>query len=159
MSEIFTVDDIRRNSGWREIEEEKQAYESRRREIEAERERKRKAVVAEKQQREVVNNSDAWYDAVDTRVRAHFKDWAWVAIDERIQQHLDRHEDIFKDAVGAALGTIRKQVCDQFKCADEQLQRALETKLAEQKERHDGRIEASLARERDATSGAQTQLR
>ena len=40
MGEIFTVEDIRRNSGWREALEEKQAYEKRRREIEEERERK-----------------------------------------------------------------------------------------------------------------------
>ena len=39
MGEIFTVDDIRRTS-WREDLEERQAYESRRREIEEERERK-----------------------------------------------------------------------------------------------------------------------
>src|SRR5262249_31779400 len=76
-----------------------------------------------------------WYAAVDTRIRTHFKDWAWAAIDERIQQHLDRHEDIFKDAVGAALATIRKRMCDELKGADEELQRALEAKLAVLEER------------------------
>jgi hypothetical protein len=63
------------------------------------------------------------------------KSWLWGAIDDRIQQHLDRHEDIFKDAVGAALGTIRKQMRDEFKGADQQLQRALEAKLAVLEER------------------------
>jgi hypothetical protein len=40
-----------------------------------------------------------------------------------------------KDAVGAALGTIRKQVRDEFKRAIEEQQRSFEVKLAEQKER------------------------
>src|SRR5262249_37370834 len=109
--------------------------------------------------REAETASTDWYAAVDTRIRTHFKDWAWAAIDERIQQWLEGKLEPLKDGIGEALGTIRKQVCDQFKCADEQLQRALETMLAEQQERHDGRIEAALARERAAIGEAQTQLR
>src|SRR5215831_3539027 len=97
---------------------------------------KRKRELAEaRKAREAETASTNWYAAVDTRIRTHFKDWAWAAIDERIQQHLDRHEDIFKDAVGAALATIRKRMCDELKGADEELQRALEAKLAVLEER------------------------
>ena len=71
MGEIFTVEDIRRNSGWREALEEKQAYESRRREIEEERERKAR-VPAEKQQSAATNNWDAWYAAIDARIKCWF---------------------------------------------------------------------------------------
>jgi hypothetical protein len=158
MSEILTVEDIRRSSGWREVLEENQAYERERhkREIAEQRERQeaRKAREAEKQQ---AVSSD-WYAAVDTRVRAHFKDWAWAAIDERIQQWWKVEIEPLKDGIGGALGTIRKQARDELEHAIEEQQRLFEAKLAEQKERHDGRIEASLARERDATGGAQIQL-
>src|SRR5215472_10906666 len=94
---------------------------------------KRKRELAEaRKAREAETASTDWYAAVDTRIRTHFKDWAWAAIDERIQQWLEGKLEPLKDGIGEALGTIRKQVCDQFKCADEQLQRALETMLAEQ---------------------------
>src|SRR5262249_46485976 len=142
---------------WREEGEEARAQIKKRELAEAEKKRQQARAAREAEKQQAVSTD--WYAAVDTRVRAHFKDWAWAALDDRIQQHLDRHGDIFKDAVGAALGTIRKQVCDQFKCADEQLQRALEARLAEQQERHDGRIEAALARERAVIGEAQTQLR
>jgi uncharacterized protein YccT (UPF0319 family) len=46
-----------------------------------------KAREAEKQ-RAAEQQSKDWYAAVDDRVRTHFKDWAWVAIDERIGQHI-----------------------------------------------------------------------
>ena len=128
MSEIFTVDDIGRNSGWREIEEEKQAYESRRRENEAERERKRKAVVAEKQQPAAPDNWDAWYAAVDARVV------------QLLEQHFFNGEGkgvggAVIRAIGDALGEIRQQLCDEFKRAVEEQQRAFEAKLAQQNER------------------------
>jgi len=63
-----------------------------------------------------------------------------------------------KDGIGGAMGTIGREVRAEFKRAIEEQQRSFETKLAEQKERHDDRIEASLARER-AVGEAQTQLR
>jgi hypothetical protein len=90
---------------------------------------------AEKQQQA----SNDWYNAVDTRVRAHFKDWAWDAIDERIREHIEQwweHEwDVHKDAIGDAMGTIGRRVRDECKRADEEMQRSFEAKLAEQKER------------------------
>jgi len=57
------------------------------------------------------------------------------------------------------MGTIGRDVLAECKRAIEEQQRSFETKLAEQKERHDGPIEASLARERDAIGEAQIQLR
>ena len=112
----------RANPGWREDAAERKTceFEKQKRELmEA-----RKAREAEKQQAPA--NWDAWYTAVDGRFHEHLKSWLWGAIDDRIQQHLDRYGEIFKDAVGSALGTIRKRTRDEFKGADEQLQRALE---------------------------------
>jgi hypothetical protein len=123
------------NPGWREdaVERQEREFEKRKREVEetARQRQARKAREAEKQQVASTN----WYAAVDDRIRTHFKDWAWAAIDDRIQQHLDRHGEIFKDAVGAALGTIRKQVRDEFKLCLEKQQCSFEAKLTEQKER------------------------
>src|SRR5215831_15582216 len=48
--------------------------------------------------REAEAASTNWYAAVDTRIRTHFKDWAWAAIDERIQQWLVHEwENVLKD--------------------------------------------------------------
>src|SRR5262245_6062716 len=99
MAEIFTVADIRRNSGWREALEEKQAYEKQRRKIEEERERKARAV-AEKQQPAVTNDWDAWYAAVDARVV------------QLLEQHFFNGEGkgvggAVISAIGDALGEIR----------------------------------------------------
>src|SRR5262249_28028474 len=100
MSEIRTVADIRRSSGWREALEERQNYEDerRKRELTAEREQRgaRKA-------REAETASSDWYAAVDTRIRTHFKDWGWAAIDERIQQWWKAEIEPLKDAIGMAL--------------------------------------------------------
>jgi hypothetical protein len=116
------------NPGWREDARERQE-----RQFE-----KQKRELAEAREGEVKQQQQAsinWWAAIDDRINEHLKNWLWGAIDDRIQQHLDRHEDIFKDAVGAALGTIREQARDEFKGADEQLQRALEAKLAVVEER------------------------
>src|SRR5215471_16684272 len=98
MSEILTVDDIRRSS-WREALEERQNYEH---------ERRKRELTAEREQREAHKTREAevastnWYTAVDTRIRAHFKDWAWAAIDERIQQWWKAEIEPLKDAIGMA---------------------------------------------------------
>src|SRR5215831_15109690 len=136
MSEILTVEDIRRSS-WREDLEERQNYEHKRRKRELakehEQQQARKArEAAEKQQ---AASSD-WYAAVDTRIRAHFRDWAWAAIDERIEQWWKVHSEPLKDGIGMALGKKAAQVRGEFECAIEEQQRLFETKLAEQKERH-----------------------
>jgi transcription elongation GreA/GreB family factor len=66
-------------------------FQKRKAEDAAEREQRERAAVAERERRERavaekqrVASTD-WYAAVDTRIRTHFKDWAWAAIDERIQ--------------------------------------------------------------------------
>src|SRR5215831_8534449 len=133
MGEILTVEDIRRSS-WREDLEERQNYEHKRRkrELAKEHEQQQAREAAEKQQ---AASSD-WYAAVDTRIRAHFRDWAWAAIDERIEQWWKVHSEPLKDAIGMALGKKAAQVRGEFECAIEEQQRLFETKLAEQKERH-----------------------
>jgi hypothetical protein len=117
----------------------------RRRELAEERERQaRKEREAEgKQQQEAAINSAAWYDAVDTRIHAHFKDWAWAAIDEHITQLIELH--FFSGDLGVggavigglkdALGEMCAQLREKFKCGIEEQQRSFEAKFAEQKER------------------------
>jgi len=64
------------------------------RELAKERERKaREAREAEEKQQAASTN---WYAAVDGRINEHLKNWLWGSIDDRITQHIDRHEDIFK---------------------------------------------------------------
>jgi hypothetical protein len=90
---------------------------------------------------------------VDTRIRTHFKDWGWAAIDERIdkltQEWWEHELDVLKDAIGGALGEKAAQVRNELKRAIEEMRRAFETKLAEQKERL-ASSEAALAHERNA---------
>jgi hypothetical protein len=153
MSEIRTVEDIRRRSGWRETLEERQNYESekRKRELaeEHERQQARKA-------REVEAASTSWYGAVDDRIHEHLRNWLWAAIDERGE----RKRELLKDGLGAALGTTRAEVRKEF----EAKLAVLEERLAANSPAAwvswiDGRIEAMLAHERDvlieATGGAQ----
>jgi hypothetical protein len=148
---------------WREVEERAIAQRKEREQRERTRQEREARAAEEKQQRAVVEKQQAastdWYAAVDTRIRTHFKDWAWAAIDERIEQWWKLHSEPLKDGIGGALGATRERVRKEFKGAIEEQQRSFETKLAEQKERHDDRIEASLARERAAAGEAQTQLR
>src|SRR5215831_8108687 len=161
MSEILTVEDIRRSS-WREDLEERQNYEHKRRKRELakehEQQQARKArEAAEKQQ---AASSD-WYAAVDTRIRAHFRDWAWAAIDERIEQWWKVHSEPLKDGIGGALGATRERVRKEFKGAIEELVQEIGAKLAALEERFgsvtpaalspwvDSRVKAMLAHEQD----------
>jgi DNA anti-recombination protein RmuC len=158
MNEIRTVEDVHRflaeydraHPHWRaEAEEDKKrAVERRKREAEAE-QQARNAREAEKQQAA----SNDWYAAVDTRVRAHFKDWAWAAIDERIDALTQRwweHEwDVLKDAIGGALGKKAAQVRDELKRAIEEQQRVFEAKLTEQKERLNNSADEAQGRLRE----------
>ena len=101
----------------------------------------REAREAEKQQ---VASTD-WYAAVDTRVHAHFKDWAWAAIDERIRWWFDHYFDgldagndqrgRYTDEIAKGLAGIRELLRGEFRRADEEQQRALEAKLAVLEER------------------------
>src|SRR5215469_18617908 len=116
MGEIFTVEDIRRNSGWREALEEKQNYEDERRKRELAKDQEQQQA---RKAREAETASANWYAAVDTRIRTHFKDWAWAAIDERIQLH----SEPLKDAIGGAMGTIGRDVLAECKRAIEEQQR------------------------------------
>jgi hypothetical protein len=128
MGEILTVEDIRRSSGWREVLEEKQTYESRRREIEEKRERKAR-VAAEKQQPAATNNSEA----------------SWAAIDERIKFWFDHYFDglgkgsdyrgLYADEIAKALAGLRRQLHDELKRSVEEERRAFDAKLVEQRER------------------------
>ena len=131
MGEIFTVADIRRDSGWREALEEKQAYESRRREIEEERERKARAV-AEKQQPAVTNDWDAWYAAVDERVRGWFD---YYFDDEYEQRKGNDRRGCYFDMIAKGMADLRRQLRAEFTRADEEMQRTFEAKLAELRER------------------------
>ena len=79
MGEILTVENIRRDSGWREALEERQNYEDERRKRELAKEQEQQQA---RKAREAETASSDWYAAVDTRIRRHFKDWAWAAIDE-----------------------------------------------------------------------------
>lgn len=83
-------------------------------------ERKRQAREAEaREQRQASNNWESWS----------------AAIDQRIEQSLVAERDLLIEATGKALGQIRAQLRDEFKCAITEMQRAFETKLAEHKER------------------------
>ena len=114
---IFTVEDIRRSSGWREALEERQNYD---------RERRKREFTAEREQREACKTREAetasanWYAVVDGRIHEHLKSWLWKAIDEhitqwwndnaideRITQLWDIKCEPFKDAIGGALGKTR----------------------------------------------------
>src|SRR5262249_11431073 len=131
MGEIFPVEEIRRNSGWREALEEKQAYEKRRREIEEERERKARAA-AEKQQPAATNNWDAWYAAIDERVRG----WFDYYFDDKYEQRKgnDRRGCYF-DMIAKGMADLRRQLRAEFKHAVEEEQRAFDAKLVELRER------------------------
>jgi len=128
MREFLTVEDIRRHSGWREEEEERQAERRKRELVETEKQQQARKSREEAKQQAASNN---WYAAVDGRFNEHLKNWLWNAIDERIREHIEQWwEHALKDGIGDAMGTIGKRVRDEFKCADEEQQRAFEAKLA-----------------------------
>ena len=113
--------------------------------------------------REAETASSDWHAVVDGRIHEHLKSWLWTAIDQRVTQILEQHFFSGKRGVGGAvIGGLTDAVggiVGKLKRTIEAQQHLFETKLAEQQERHDGRIEASLARERAAIGEAQTQLR
>src|SRR5262249_16571042 len=111
MSEIRTVEDIRRSSGWREALEERQNYEHERRKRELDADRERKAREVQARQRAVTAD---WYDKVGSRVRDHFRDWAWAAIDDRIREHFKSHDDMYNDVVGEVIGVTRANLRKDF---------------------------------------------
>src|SRR5215831_15718046 len=96
MSEIQTAEDVHRFLAELDRTQpvgdphELREREYQRRKERDQRERERQAREARKaeEKRQAVASTD-WYAAVDTRIRTHFKDWAWAAIDERIHEHLE----------------------------------------------------------------------
>src|SRR5215831_16335294 len=157
MSEILTVDDIRR-SNWREVLEEKQAYESRRREIEKERERKAR-VPAEKPQSAASHDLDEWVAVIDERVRGWFD---YYFDDEYEPREGNDRRGCYFDMIAKGMADLRRQLRAEFMRADEEMQRAFEAKLAELRERFlasnnqatwvswvDDRIKATFAYGRD----------
>jgi hypothetical protein len=69
MSEILTVEDIRRRSGWREALEERQNYEHERRKRE---QAQVKAREVEQKPQAVTSNWGAWVGVIDQRIEQHF---------------------------------------------------------------------------------------
>src|SRR5215471_6892446 len=98
-----------------------------RREREFER-RKREAHEACKA-REAETASTNWYAAVDTRIRTHFKDWTWAAIDERIHEHLERFTKMYNEDAGEVIGKIRARARTECKAAIEALVDEIGAKL------------------------------
>jgi hypothetical protein len=134
------------NPHWREIAETDKACRRERQERELAEEREQKATRKAREAAEMQQvASTNWYTAVDERVHEHLKNWLWNAIDERIRWWFDfyfsgTNEDnnqrgLYADAIGRAMGMIRKQVCEELRRADEEMQRALEAKLAVLEER------------------------
>jgi hypothetical protein len=161
MGEILTVEDIRRSSGWREALEERQNYEDERRKRELAKEYEQQQA---RKAREAETVSANWYAAVDTRIRTHFKDWAWAAIDERIQQWLEGKFEPLKDGIAGFVATVRRQLRSEFKLAVEETVDAFGAEIAALEQRLtsnaalvswiDGRIKATLAHEHDGLSRA-----
>src|SRR5215831_10755702 len=130
MGEILTVEDIRRSS-WREDLEEKQAYESRRREIEEERERKARAA-AEKQQPAASHDLDELVAVIDERVRGWFD---YYFDDEYEQREGNDRRGCYFDMIAKGMADLRRQLRAEFKHAVEEERCAFEAKLAELRER------------------------
>src|SRR5215831_18899198 len=122
MGEILTVEDIRRSS-WREDLEEKQAYESRRREIEEERERKARAA-AEKQQPAPSHGLDELVAVIDERVRG----WFDYYFDDELSEGNDRRGCYF-EMIAEGLAGIRQRACDDFGRALGELREEFEAKF------------------------------
>ena len=121
--------------------------EKRQREIDAERERKAREARAAEENRQVASTN--WYAAVDDRIRTHFKDWAWTAIDERIQQWWKVEIEPLKRGIGGALGTTRERLRGEFKHAIEELADEVGTRLAALQEclaSNDQAVQAAQAR-------------
>jgi hypothetical protein len=157
MSEIVEHDRV--TLGRDDYEERKtRAFERRKREIDEEHARVAR-VAAEKQQHVVANNWDAWCAAIDQRIEQHFFS-GQLGVGGAL-----------KDAIGGAMGKMRVQLREEFKHALDEMCSAFEAKLVALEGRQvlnnqaalvswvDGRIEATLAHERDvlieATGGAQ----
>jgi hypothetical protein len=153
MSEIRTVEDAyrciaehdRQHPYWHQegIEARERLYARQQREIEADvakrqQAREARAVAVAQKQQEAAINSVAWYDAVDTRIRTHFKDWAWVAIDERIvkltQEWWEHEYKELMSLLTEVIDNIRERVHARFTSIEER-QRSFEEKFAEQRER------------------------
>jgi hypothetical protein len=133
MGEIFTVADIRR-TGWRESHEEQVALGYERRQREQAEARKVREVEEKRQEarkaREAETASTDWYTAVDTRIRTHFKDWAWAAIDERIHEHLEIAQKPLVEATGDVFGEFRARLRAEFRHGIEELTDAFGAQLA-----------------------------
>src|SRR5215471_4343899 len=125
MGEILTVEDIRRSS-WREDLEERQNYEDARRKRELAKEHEQQQA---RKAREAETASADWYAAIDTRIRTHFKDWAWAAIDERIHEHLERFTKMYNEDAGEVIGKIRARARTECKAAIEALVDEIGAKL------------------------------
>jgi hypothetical protein len=168
MGEILTTKDIRWNRGWREALEEQQNYEHKRREREAETEKKQQQARKDREEAKQQAASNDWFAAVDGRIHEHLANWLWKAIDERIRWWFDHYFDglcegsdqrgIYADEIAKALAGLRRE----FECADEEMQRLFEARVAEQKERL-ASSEATFTHERDAliemTSGMRAQVK
>jgi len=99
---------------------------------------------------------------IDRRVHEHLQNWLWKAIDQPIEQWWDVKCEPLKDGIGGALGTVRRQLREEFKHAIEEAQDAVATEFAALEQRLalnnqaalvswiDGHIEAALAHEHDA---------
>ena len=81
-----------------------------------ERERREREARKAEEKRQTVASTD-WYAAVDTRVRTHFKDWAWAAIDERIHEHLERFTKMYNEDAGEVIGKIGARTRTECKAA------------------------------------------
>jgi hypothetical protein len=128
--------------------------ETRRRELAEERERQAREAREAEEKRQVAAND--WYGAADRRVHEHLQNWLWNAIDERIKQHIELAQKPLVEATGEVLGQFRAALRHEFKHAIEELAdevgvrlAALEERLASNSSWVDGRIEATLAHERD----------
>jgi hypothetical protein len=105
-------------------------FQKRGRELDEERERKARAP-AEKQQPAATNDWDAWYAAVDERVRGWFDYYFDDAYEQRKEN--DRRGCYF-DMIAKGMADLRRQLRAEFTRAVEEQQRAFEAKLAEQRE-------------------------
>ena len=125
--EIRTVADIRRNSGWRQALEEHQNYERERREREQAQAKARE--VEQKPQAATDNSAEAWWTAIDERIR-----W-WFDFYFSGRGKGNNQRGLYADAIGGAMGKIRAQLREEFEQALEEERRSFEAKLAEQRER------------------------
>src|SRR5215472_17245896 len=104
-------------------------YQRRKERDQRERERRERKAREAEEKRQAVASTD-WYAAVDTRIRTHFKDWAWAAIDERIHEHLERFTKMYNEAAGEVIGKIGARTRAECKAAIEELVDEIGAKLA-----------------------------